>query len=210
MKARGRPDNVAIFGAIDSALGRMRTMNDEEFPHLPIFIALVPTPTHIYPSGTFAMITFERDDCRFNYRVAGIALHNGAVLVHRAENDPFWCLPGGRCEMGEDAAGALHREMIEEIGAEPVVGPLAWIVENFFTYEGVRNHELGFYFTMRFPDGSPLYGRGETFDGYEPGVRLIYRWVPLEELASLVVKPSFIAARIASMNDIVEHIVHVE
>ena len=38
--------------------------------------------------------------------------------------------------------------MQEELGVEAVVGPLLWIVENFFDYEGKAWHELGFYYRM--------------------------------------------------------------
>jgi len=44
------------------------------------------------------MITFERGDVRFNYRVVGIAFDADRVLLHRAERDDFWALPGGRGE----------------------------------------------------------------------------------------------------------------
>jgi 8-oxo-dGTP pyrophosphatase MutT (NUDIX family) len=154
------------------------------------------------------MITFDRDDNKFTFRVAGIAIRNGAVLLQTCEDMGFWVLPGGRCEMGEDAASTLRREMIEEIGCEPVVGPLAWIVENFFDYEAKHVHELGLYFSMTFPQSSPLHDRGAYFFGSEGDLPLIYRWVPLDELDTIVIKPAFISRRIVALADMVEHIVH--
>jgi 8-oxo-dGTP pyrophosphatase MutT (NUDIX family) len=156
------------------------------------------------------MISFEQNAGTFNYRVAGIAVRDGAVLLHRDERADFWVLPGGRCEMGEDAAGTLRREMIEEVGAEPAIGPLAWIVENFFELNGFQCHELGLYFMMSFPEDSPIYRRGESFVVEEGDLRLVFQWISLTQLASIAVKPSFIGARIAALSDIVEHIVHVD
>lgn len=156
------------------------------------------------------MITFERDGNQFTYRVAGIAVHDGAVLLQTVESDDFWVLPGGRCEMNEDAAAALRREMIEEIELEPAVESLAWVVENFFSYNGRQCHELGLYFIMSFPEGSPVYSRGESFIGREGDVTLHYRWVPLSELDAIIIKPSFIGRRLIALSDIVEHIVHVD
>ena len=52
----------------------------------------------------------------FNYRVAGIALSEGRLLLHTSDRDDFWSLPGGRCEFGETSAEALVREMREELG----------------------------------------------------------------------------------------------
>ncbi len=44
------------------------------------------------------MITFEKDGYVFVYRVAGVAIYDNRVLVHRIVIDDFWSLPGGRCE----------------------------------------------------------------------------------------------------------------
>ncbi len=73
---------------------------------------------------------------RFHYRVAGVATHDGRVLLHRSENDDFWSLPGGRTQHSESAAAALRREMREELGAEVTVVRLLWVVENFFRERG--------------------------------------------------------------------------
>ena len=61
------------------------------------------------------MIRFDQGTRRFNYRVVGVAIHDGSVLLHRAAHDPFWTLPGGRAEHGETAEQTLKREMREEL-----------------------------------------------------------------------------------------------
>ena len=120
------------------------------------------------------MITFERDGSRFNYRVAGVALHEGAVLLHRAGHETFWTLPGGRCELLERSSDALRREMIEELGAEVEVDRLLWVVENFFEYNAMKGHEIGFYFLMRFIGLPPGFGR-EPFIVHEGKLALIFQ-----------------------------------
>ena len=80
------------------------------------------------------MITFVRNNVRFGLRVAGIAIHKGHVLLHRAECDDFWALPGGRGELLEPAVAALKREMKEEMDADVTVVRLLWVLENFFEY----------------------------------------------------------------------------
>jgi hypothetical protein len=42
------------------------------------------------------MIRFDQGNRRFNYRVAGVAVHHNSVLLHRVNSDPFWTLPGGQ------------------------------------------------------------------------------------------------------------------
>lgn len=82
------------------------------------------------------MITFTEGSRRFNYRVAGVFVEDGHVLVHRAEPDAFWTLPGGRGEFLEESAETLRREMLEEIGASVRVERLLWVVENSFSAGG--------------------------------------------------------------------------
>src|SRR5262245_3617383 len=97
------------------------------------------------------MIRFDKRNQRFNYRVVGIAIYENQVLLHRAEDEYFWTFPGGRGELGEPATETLKREMREELGVEVEVVRLLWFVENFFTYEEMRYHEIALYFLMRLP-----------------------------------------------------------
>jgi ADP-ribose pyrophosphatase YjhB (NUDIX family) len=69
------------------------------------------------------MIRFNEGNRRFNYRVVGVAIHNESVLLHRAGDEPFWTLPGGRAEHGESAAETITREMLEELATTAHVAP---------------------------------------------------------------------------------------
>lgn len=42
---------------------------------------------------------------RFNHRIAGLALRDRNVLVHRAEQEPFRTFPGGTAEIGGTCSG---------------------------------------------------------------------------------------------------------
>src|SRR4051812_18841416 len=113
----------------------------------------------------------------FQMRIAGLALRNGHVLVHRAVHESFWTFPGGRAEIGETSAETLKREMIEELGVEIDVGRLLWVVENFFHYERQDGHELGFYYLMDLPEHFPFHPTDivhRVLDGSE----LEFKWVP--------------------------------
>jgi 8-oxo-dGTP pyrophosphatase MutT (NUDIX family) len=89
------------------------------------------------------MIRVDKGDARFNYRVAGVAVHDDSVLLHKADGDDFWAFPGGRAELGERAEQTLLREMREEIGVAVEVGRLLWDVENFFTSSRMTGVRLG-------------------------------------------------------------------
>lgn len=61
------------------------------------------------------MITFDRGNLRFSYRVAGVAIRDGKVLVQESLDGGFYFLPGGRAELQESAGETLRREMQEEL-----------------------------------------------------------------------------------------------
>ncbi len=153
------------------------------------------------------MLIIDDGASRFNYRVAGIAIHEGHVLVHRADFENFWTLPGGRCEMGEASDETLRREMKEEIGADVQVGGLRYCIENFFRYDNRVFHELGLYYQLIFPEDSGLTDTGKEFYGEEPGVQLIYRWHPLERLSELEFKPGLLKSELPTMREETRHLV---
>lgn len=149
-------------------------------------------------------------DVRFQFRVAGIAIHDDHILLHRAGHDDFWGPPGGRCEIGEQAADTVRRELKEELATEVnVVRPL-WFVENFFTYDDVRTHELALYFLMEFPAGSELFERGRRFDGLEGDLRLLFEWHPIDALGSIVVRPAFLADALQRIPDSLQLVTQID
>ena len=151
------------------------------------------------------MISFETTAGRFNFRVAGVALAGGRVLLHQREGDDFWTLPGGRPEPMERAAEALRREMREELGVQVRVDRLLWLVENFFTFEGRRYHELLLCFEMTCGD---LASGLDDFEGFEGDRPMLFRWCPLESLEALPVRPAFLAPALRDLPDAPEHLVH--
>ena len=155
-----------------------------------------------------SMITWQDDTTRFTNRVAGVAIHNGRVLLHRAENDPFWVVPGGRAELMESAADTLRREMCEELEIEVEVQRLLWLVENFFHYEEMRHHELGLYFLMQPPANWPYLDTTEPFFGHEGNVPLVFQWLPLAQLAELTLYPRFLCHALQRLPETVQHVVH--
>ncbi|MDD2916284.1 MAG: NUDIX hydrolase [Candidatus Gracilibacteria bacterium] len=66
-------------------------------------------------------------------KVRGVILHEGKVYlckgVSRNERGGFYCLPGGTLEPGETRHECMKRELIEELGVEPVIGSLIYTQE---------------------------------------------------------------------------------
>jgi len=125
------------------------------------------------------MLSFVVGTNRFNYRVAGIALRDGHVLVCREDDDDWVMLPGGRVEMGEPTTTALVREIAEELHSTAEIGALVFTVENFFVRKGVQFHELGAYYRIELPAAFPFQSAGVILDTVDEGHRLRFEWVPL-------------------------------
>jgi 8-oxo-dGTP pyrophosphatase MutT (NUDIX family) len=154
------------------------------------------------------MITFETPRGRFNYRVAGVAIVDGRVLLHQAAGDDFWTLPGGRLEPMETASEALCREMLEETALAVSVSRLLWIVENFFTYEGKQVHELLLCFEMSVPDSvdrQAAFGGTEDFRDTGGTTELTFMWHALDRLHTVRVEPGFLREALRSLPQSITH-----
>ncbi len=147
---------------------------------------------------------------RFNLRTAGVAVHEGRVLIHRSDLDPFWSLPGGRIELREPSTAALKREMVEELGVEVTVGRLLWVAEYFFTYGDTDYHEFAFYFSMQLPAGSPLLSREGEFRGQEKTLGLRFRWQPLDRLGEVPLLPRFLREKLIALPVAAEYVFAVD
>lgn len=166
------------------------------------------------------MITFEKENKRFTYRIGGIAISNGKLLLHRSEEDNFWALPGGRCEFLENSKDALLREMKEEIGVEiNIIRPL-YFVENFFDYKNQKHHEISILYLIEFPINSDLVYENDIFYGKEQRigfkdnimhgkeVKLIFKWFNINDLETIELYPSFLQKSIKEIKPYPEHIIH--
>ena len=159
------------------------------------------------------MISFDGAGGRFNFRAAGIALRHGRVLVHRAQWDTHWALPGGRVEIGEESTVALAREIGEELGVVAEIGPLRFVMENFFSHNDVSFHELGFYYAVILPESFPFRDDGgichECVDG---DARLEFKWVEAQEviLTEIDFQPAKLRARLVKTSGEPVHIAHDE
>lgn len=91
-----------------------------------------------------------------NRRVAvrGIILHDNKLLCVTLKKyagkpingtDNYWCTPGGGVDVGEALIPALEREMVEELGIQPVIGNLLYVQQ--FVYGDTEQLEFFFHIT---------------------------------------------------------------
>ena len=153
------------------------------------------------------MLSFKSQGVQFNVRAAAVILEDGYLLLHRAEGDEIWVLPGGRVEPGEAAADATARELMEETGQSIDCEGLAFCVENFFEWKGQTSHELGFYLYANLPPESPLSDKLRSHEAKEGSQRLEYRWFEVAHLGKVALYPEFLRSACFDTRAPVQHIV---
>lgn len=154
------------------------------------------------------MVMFSHGDLTFMYRVGGIAVHGGRLLVERNVRNDFCFVPGGRVEYGESAVEALAREAREEFGEDVQIGRLVIAADNLFKLDGIRYQEIGLYFLMQFATGSGILAHDGAFEAEEPGLR--YQWLPLDELEDANLQPAFLIERVRAIPQAAEYITHAD
>ncbi len=155
-----------------------------------------------------ADIKITSDNKKFKFRVCGLVKNGDKVLVQKIMNNPFYCLPGGHVEMGEDTKVAVNREITEEIGNPIKNEKLFAIIENFFDgVAGEKYHELGFYYKAELQ--SEMETKDYVIIENDKGVekRLEYRWVDKETLKNMDFRPVVLKDLLFEDSGKVEHII---
>ncbi len=144
------------------------------------------------------MIDFSQDGTRFIYRVSAVCVQHGRLLICRPPELDFWYLPGGRVHHGETMDEALERELIEEVGSPPAASELIWLVENLFSYESQQFHEISPFFQVSLPANAEVMFWDDVTTRIETGDETIleWRWVPIDELHTLDLRPPFLKDRL--------------
>jgi ADP-ribose pyrophosphatase YjhB (NUDIX family) len=155
------------------------------------------------------MITFNNDNVKFTFRVAGIAIENGMVLLHRNTLENFWAMPGGRGELLENSKETLKREMKEEIGIDIKIIQVLYFVENFFQFENFTYHEVSIYYLMQIPEKF-CPGNNNSFKGREGNLDLIFKWFKIDQLKDIKLYPSFLGSKLQDIKSYPEHIIHID
>lgn len=156
------------------------------------------------------MLSFlPRPDRRFQMRAAAIIRRDGHLLIHKATQETFWTLPGGRVEFGETGEQAVQREIAEELGCSATIGPLRYLVENFFIYEGETLHEIGWYYDAELTGAFPFITDDICHRATEGAYDLEFRWVPCDaaSFGAYPLMPPMLAAQLTDPTPGFRHIV---
>jgi 8-oxo-dGTP pyrophosphatase MutT (NUDIX family) len=112
-----------------------------------------------------------------------VCLDGERILVaeghDRKKRETFYRPLGGTIEFGEHGEETVRREFLEEIKAVLTEVRFLGLLENIFTYEGKRGHEVVLVYDGRLLDAS-LYQR-MNIQGDEFGVTFTAMWKRLDE-----------------------------
>lgn len=158
-------------------------------------------------------ILFKTPDWVFSYRVAGICVRDGKVLLQTTTGeDRSFAFPGGHVAFGETNEQTLIREFREEIGADISVGALKWVAEIFFPWGKKTCHQICLYYMVEIrnpeiPTDRPFLGKehieGRNFD-------LEFHWMPLDRVGELEIYPTNAVTLLGKLDEGVQHFVYRE
>jgi len=158
-------------------------------------------------------ILFRTDDFIFSYRVAGILIENGNILLQKPKSDDGYAIPGGHVSFGEVSSETLIREYKEEIHADIYVDKLLYVGEIFFPWGNKPCQQIGLYYSVSLADKTqiPMSGTFSAFDELEnERIDLDFIWVPLSQLKNVELYPTNVKEYLLHPRDSVEHFVYRE
>lgn len=158
-------------------------------------------------------ILFKTESYIFSYRVAGIIIRDGKVLLQKPTNDTGYAFPGGHVELGETNEETLIREFKEEIGADIQVLEIKWVAEIFFPWGDKPCHQICIYYLIKLADETqvPLSKKfiaHEHIEGRDFDIE--FHWIPLEKVKDMKVYPSNASELLEHINEGVKHFVYRE
>ncbi len=137
-------------------------------------------------------ILFVTDDFVFSDRVAGVLIRDGKILLQCLAGASDFAFPGGHVSFGETHAGALAREMCEELDVAVDVGALRMVGEITFPWKDRPCQQICLFFNMTLCDDTALRfdALAATDNIEDTDIPIEFHWVPLADLPSLSVYPA--------------------
>ena len=130
-------------------------------------------------------LKIKTEEEEFHGRTCGIIKQENSFLIMRVNETPYYHIPGGHIEIGEDSKQAIIREIKEEIGCDVQEADLFEIQENFWTRNNKKCHGIEFYYIIKPKCALEMknYKRIENDKGEEK--LLDFKWVTPEELKDI-------------------------
>lgn len=133
-------------------------------------------------------LSLKVEDYKLNIRSTGIIIHNNKILVHNSHKQDHYALMGGRIAIGESSEETVKREFKEEIGKDVEIIGYVGTVENFFTTDEGKYHEIMFIYQLEFVDEEDKKIE-HTLKNIEGEDYLEYNWLDIDNLENKPLRP---------------------
>ena len=130
----------------------------------------------------------------FGVRATALIVRDNRLFVIEDEDGCYTI--GGAIQVNETTEDAVVREVKEELGVTSKAGPLAFVVENHFEQAGIHYHNIELL------EDAPLVMQEDT-------KQLPCRWIALDELHTVDLKPAFLKSALPDWDGKLRHI-HLE
>ena len=140
------------------------------------------------------------DSSVFGVRATALIVKDNRLFVIEDEDGCYTI--GGAIQVNETTGDAVVREVKEELGVTSKAGPLAFVVENRFEQTGVHYHNIEFHYLVDLLEEAPLVMQEDT-------KQLPCRWIALDDLHTVDLKPAFLKSALPDWDGKLRHI-HLE
>ena len=133
----------------------------------------------------------------FGVRATALIVKDNRLLVVEDE-DGFYTI-GGAIQVDEATEDAVVREVKEELGVASKAVQLAFIVENRFEQSRIHYHNIEFHYLVDLLEDAPLTMQ-------EDAKPLPCRWLALNDLHTINLKPAFLKTALPDWDGQLQHI----
>ena len=133
----------------------------------------------------------------FGVRATALILQNGKLLVTK-DRGKYYTI-GGAIQVNERTEDAVVREVREELGVKAQALQLAFVVENRFEQAGIHYHNIEFHYLVDLLEDAPLTMQ-------EDAKPLPCRWLALNDLHTINLKPAFLKTALPDWDGQLQHI----
>ena len=133
----------------------------------------------------------------FGVRATALIVKDNRLFVIEDEDGCYTI--GGAIQVNETTEDAVVREVKEELGVASRAVQLAFIVENRFEQAEVHYHNIEFHYLVDLLEDAPLTMQ-------EDAKPLPCRWLALDDLHTVNLKPSFLKTALPDWDGQLRHI----
>ncbi|NLV90141.1 MAG: NUDIX domain-containing protein [Tenericutes bacterium] len=134
-------------------------------------------------------VKFKTEEYNYYNRAVGIIKKDDMYLILNVDNSPYYHIPGGHIEIGEDSLSAVTREIKEELGFTVKEAKLFCIQENFYEKKGIIQHGVEYYYLIETVEN--LDTTDLKIEENDRGTikQLFIKWVTAKELENIDLRP---------------------